>query len=186
MEQRTAGYLPGGRSRGNAYANAPAREGNLARAPRPQPVPRAEPRRAPRPAERTALLPKPKSKVKPSWIFAFLAVAALYMLVVYNYMQITDLSLKNAAHERQIAEYDKSITALNTQINERISPADIESRALDLGMVKPNKNQIEYLKIDNPDVLTALDNGKVKSESGFSYFMDGLARAFGFAWEYIT
>ena len=102
---------------------------NLARRPEPKEKPTPEIKPAPRKGVRTHSAPKHKSGVRVGWIAAFLAVAALYMVLVSQYMTLTELSLKASDYEAVIRESNEEISKMKSIIRKPLEAGEEELRA---------------------------------------------------------
>ncbi|MBR0142961.1 MAG: hypothetical protein IJM21_02135 [Clostridia bacterium] len=137
---------------------------NLARVPkaRPEKVPELAP--APKKGVRTRPLPREKSAVRPMWIAALLAVAVLYMVLVGQYMTLTELSLEASGYESAIRKSDQEISKLKKFTLTNISDEEIEAFVRKYDMDKLERSNVEYLETSRPDVMIS-HTGKENKDS---------------------
>jgi len=62
-----------------------------------------------------------------------------------------------------IAELDSEMTSLEVEMQRRISYSNLELQAVELGMVKPGKENVKYIRVNDKNVAKTSD-GNVVSE----------------------
>lgn len=94
-------------------------------------------------------------------VVTYLMVLAVSGLIVFNYMQASMLSDQKAKLETQLDKLKTEETAMLTEQEKMFSLANIEAYAQqNLGMVKADKSQIEYVELSNPDTIKILKDGE--------------------------
>ena len=63
-----------------------------------------------------------------------------------------------------IAELDSEKTVLEVELQRRISYANLELEAVQLGMKKPDKEDVTYIKVNNTDTAKTADGKLLKAE----------------------
>lgn len=122
-----------------------------------------------------------KARVRPSLLgcFVVVAIAAVYILVCQ--MQLTQLSAEVGEQNDTLNELAAENVSLTTKQINSVNLDEVEEYAVNnLGMVKMDNSQIEYVELTNPDTVTVADSG-VSLGSLFA----GLARSFSAIVEYI-
>ncbi len=119
------------------------------------------PKTAKAPAE-IVKMPDPSSRkrsrraVKAMSVSAFAVMTAVFVLAAL----CTNIGLRleiNEANDRingiknEISMLDSELTELEVEFDRRISYANIELAATELGMAKRNKEQVKYIRVNNTD-----------------------------------
>ncbi len=137
--------------------------------------PRRDLRVAPTPRRRK------KARVRPSLLGCFAVMAAAAVYILFCQMQLTQLSAEVGEQNDMLNELTAENVSLTTKQVNSINLDEVEEYAVNnLGMVKMDNSQIEYVELTNPDTVTVADNG-VSLGSLFA----GLARSFSAIVEYI-
>ena len=63
-----------------------------------------------------------------------------------------------------IAELDSEKTVLEVELQRRISYANLEQEAIQLGMKKPDKDDVIYIKVNNTDTAKTADGKLLKAK----------------------
>lgn len=139
---------------------------NLARRPEPKEKPTPEIKPAPRKGIRTHSAPKHKSGVRVGWIAAFIAVAALYMVLVSQYMTLTELSLKASDYEAVIRESNEEISKMKKFTLNQITDEQIDAfvRANDMDVLE--RSGVEYIDSAREEVIISHTADSSNSEAG--------------------
>lgn len=89
-----------------------------------------------------------KGKVIAELLVIFVLMLAVIGITAYNSKIQYDINKMN----NQIAETQKEIQNLQVQIKTAANITNLESRALELGLVYPNYDQIVYLESQEADI----------------------------------
>lgn len=107
------------------------------------------------PKKKTVIeMPKRKAALRHSvpGIFSIIMVAVFILSMIcaeiYLRAEITSVRAKTATIEKEIKELDSRETALQIQLEQKISYTNLEEEAKALGMQKPRRDQIVYLEAD--------------------------------------
>lgn len=95
----------------------------------------------------------PRRKTAPrysvSGVFSILMVAVFILSMIcaeiYLRAEITSVRAQTVSVEKEIKELDSRETALQIQLEQKISYSNLEEQAKALGMQKPRRDQIVYL-----------------------------------------
>jgi len=117
-----------------------------------QPVQRTRRRTAPK-ARAIAL---PSISVFAAAAFATLMI--LLLMVVYSYMQLNEITTTNSRMQRQIDSLEVEQAKLDTALEQRISLKELEERALALGMVQPDGDQIQWFDLSGEDYAVVVES----------------------------
>lgn len=111
---------------------------------------------------------------------AIIVIVAVYVLVCQ--MRLTQLTAEVYSQTEKLDELTAESVSLANKKTYNVDMTAVEERASkELGMVKMDASQIEYIEITNPDNIVIASNN-VSLESLFS----GLARSFSAVVEYIN
>ena len=122
-----------------------------------------------------------RAGVRPSLVacIAILAVTSVYIL--FCQMQLTELSAAVGEQNDRLNELSAENVSLTTKQMNSMNMDEVEEYAVNnLGMVKMDNSQIEYVELTNPDTVTVADNGM-----SLGSLFAGLARSFSAIVEYI-
>lgn len=85
-----------------------------------------------------------------SGVFSIILVAAFILSMIcaemYLRAEITEVHSKTHTIQKEINELESRETALEIQLEQRISYTNLEQKAMELGMMKPRRDQIVYIK----------------------------------------
>lgn len=130
-------------------------------------------------------VPAPRRRKKAKVCGAALAclgvigVVAVYIL--FCQMQLTQLTAQVSAQTAKLDELTAESVSLSSKQAYSLDMNEIEDYAVkNLGMVKMETSQIEYVELTNPDTITVAQSG-VSLDALFA----GLARSFSAVVEYI-
>nr|WP_297274873.1 septum formation initiator family protein [uncultured Agathobaculum sp.] len=122
-----------------------------------------------------------KARVRPSLVGCFVVVAIAAVYILFCQMQLTQLSAEVGEQNDTLNELMAENVSLTTKQINSVNLDEVEEYAVNnLGMVKMDNSQIEYVELTNPDTVTVADSG-VSLGSLFA----GLARSFSAIVEYI-
>ncbi len=82
-------------------------------------------------------------------IVILLAICAVFLMFVGLDAQTSKLKYDINQLNKQIAETEKEITSLEVQIKTASNITNVEKKAMDLGMIYPDVNQIIYITGDS-------------------------------------
>lgn len=125
--------------------------------------------------------PGKKRKLRPAVAASFVAVVLTVVYILICQMQLTQLTAEVTAQTEHLDELTAESVSLSSKKTYNLNMDEIEEYAVkNLGMVKMDNAQIEYVELVNPDTVTVKDSG-VSLSSLFS----GLVRSFSAVVEYI-
>jgi len=138
---------------------------NLARDTQPSPrrTPKPEIKPAPRRDVRIHSEPREKSRVKPLWIMALVSVAALYIVLVGQYMTITELSLEASDYKSTIQSCETEISKMRRASMTKVDEATMDRFIRANDMDKLSRSSIEYLDINRQEVIINYGQNKLES-----------------------
>ena len=122
-----------------------------------------------------------KAGIRPSLLacIAILAVTSAYIL--FCQMQLTQITTQVSEQSDKLDELAAENVSLTTKKVNSMNLDEVEEYAAnELGMVKIDNSQIEYVELTNPDSVTVADSG-ISLDTLFA----GLARSFSAIVEYI-
>ena len=122
-----------------------------------------------------------KAGIRPSLLacIAILAVTSAYIL--FCQMQLTQITAQVSEQSDKLDELAAENVSLTTKKVNSMNLDEVEEYAAnELGMVKIDNSQIEYVELTNPDSVTVADSG-ISLDTLFA----GLARSFSAIVEYI-
>ena len=122
-----------------------------------------------------------KAGIRPSLLacIAILAVTSAYIL--FCQMQLTQITAQLSEQSDKLDELAAENVSLTTKKVNSMNLDEVEEYAAnELGMVKIDNSQIEYVELTNPDSVTVADSG-ISLDTLFA----GLARSFSAIVEYI-
>lgn len=126
---------------------------------------------------------KNNRKVKLKLVLSILAVLIAALAVMYRFALITQLSYKINQSEITYNDLRNKNSILKVQVETQTDLAEIKERAeTRLGMQKPDKSQIIYIKVPRNDYTVVMkaqneeENGSIFK--GFIYKLTGLVRLF--------
>jgi len=106
-------------------------------------------------------------------VVSYIAVFALFMLIVMNYMKINELSVEQSALSRELAALKSEAAQLEIKYEQKINMYNIEERAAELGLSKPTQDQIQYIDIAGQDYAVVYNE-----DTGTSGFIAGIKSIF--------
>lgn len=132
---------------------------------------------------RVAPVPRRRRKagIRPSLLacIAILAVTSAYIL--FCQMQLTQITAQVSEQSDKLDELAAENVSLTTKKVNSMNLDEVEEYAAnELGMVKIDNSQIEYVELTNPDSVTVADSG-ISLDTLFA----GLVRSFSAIVEYI-
>lgn len=72
-------------------------------------------------------------------------------------LEINEVNAQINDVKASIAEYDSEQTSLEVEMQRRISFANLELEATQLGMIKPDKDKVTYIRVNDKNAATTKD-----------------------------
>lgn len=79
-------------------------------------------------------------------------------------LKINEVNSEINEYKAAIAEVDSEKTALEVEMQRRISYANLELEAMQMGMQKPDKNNVVYIRVNDKDSAKTADGTLIVSE----------------------
>jgi cell division protein FtsL len=115
-------------------------------------------------------------------VMSFAVIIGLMFMIVYSYVQLSELSEKKADMQDRLSELNSDYALLQADCERRISLAELETMAVErFGMVKPEQEQIKYVDLSGEDYAVVLKD----EASGGDSFASAVSALFGRFVEYI-
>ena len=127
------------------------------RAPRRESEQREQPReefiRPPRRQEKKTARPRVRERQRVSGVLVlgFAALAALVVVVLMSYAQLTSISADVVSMQKELKTLDAEHVALLTQYERTFDLETVKAAAVAAGMNKPSSSQINYIDLSAPD-----------------------------------
>ena len=127
------------------------------RAPRRESEQREQPReefiRPPRRQEKKAVRPRVRERQRVSGVLVlgFAALAAMVVVVLMSYAQLTSISADVVSMQKELKTLDAEHVALLTQYERTFDLETVKAAAAAAGMNKPSSSQINYIDLSAPD-----------------------------------
>jgi len=147
--------------------------GKVRESERPAQQPRRQPRRQ---AEA-----QPQTKASPVLVGGIVALAAMVMVLIMGYVQLTTISGDVAHMKNELATLNDEHVSLLTKYEQTFDLATVKEVAEAAGMSKPTSAQIEYVDLSGSDVAVVHQAGAGGLLSGIT---DGVERGFAALVEY--
>ncbi len=143
----------GGRVVGNLAYDYSYAERRERRAPQPAPKRREEFIRPPQRREKAAVRPRVRERQRVSGVLTlgFAALAALIVVVLMSYAQLTSISAEVVSMQKELKSLDAEHVALLTQYERTYDLETVKAAAAATGMSKPSSSQISYIDLSAPD-----------------------------------
>nr|WP_302657440.1 hypothetical protein [uncultured Agathobaculum sp.] len=114
-------------------------------------------------------------------ILSVLAAAGVCTYILYCQMQLTQLTAEVSKQSDTLTEMQAENVSLTTKKMNSMDMDEVEQHAVDdLGMVKMDNSQIEYVELTRPDVVTVSGSGHSLGSA-----ISGLTEWFSSVVEYI-
>ena len=126
------------------------------RAPRRESEQREQPReefiRPPRRQEKKTARPRVRERQRVSGVLVlgFAALAALVVVVLMSYAQLTSISADVVSMQKELKTLDAEHVALLTQYERTFDLETVKAAAVAAGMNKPSSSQINYIDLSAP------------------------------------
>ena len=109
-------------------------------------------------------------------------VFAALLVIVFNYMKVTELTRQNADLKAQLEELESDGNALDAKKEQIFNLTYVENRAKNaLGMMKSDKSQLEYVDLSEGDSVEIPEE-----ETQYPAFLRGLIKSFNAVVEYLN
>ena len=136
-------------------------------------------------ARQLRVAPTPRRRkragIRPSVLGCVMVLAITAVYILFCQMQLTELSAAVGEQNDRLNELSAENVSLTTKQMNSMNMDEVEEYAVNnLGMVKMDNSQIEYVELTNPDTVTVADNGM-----SLGSLFAGLARSFSAIVEYI-
>ena len=136
-------------------------------------------------ARQLRVAPTPRRRkragIRPSVMGCVMVLAVTAVYILFCQMQLTELSAAVGEQNDRLNELSAENVSLTTKQMNSMNMDEVEEYAVNnLGMVKMDNSQIEYVELTNPDTVTVADNGM-----SLGSLFAGLARSFSAIVEYI-
>ena len=115
--------------------------------------PREEFIRPPRRQEKKAVRPRVRERQRVSGVLVlgFAALAAMVVVVLMSYAQLTSISADVVSMQKELKTLDAEHVALLTQYERTFDLETVKAAAVAAGMNKPSSSQINYIDLSAPD-----------------------------------
>ena len=123
-----------------------------------------------------------KGKVKPKVPYGkYSGVFAALLVIVFNFMQLTQLTGENAALKDELETLQSDAKALEAKKEQIFNLTYVEDRARNaLGMIKADKSRVEYVDLSQEDSVEI-----PQQESETPAFLSSLMKTFNAVVEYL-
>lgn len=150
-----------------------------------EPTRRSAPQAAPRRTEKTAARPRmrEREKVSPVLALGIAAIAAMVVLVVMSYAELTGISADVVSMQKELKSLDAEHVALLTQYERTFDLETIKAAAAAAGMNKPSASQVSYIDLSAPD---SVEISETKSVSVLSRVFTSLGQGARSVVEYFS
>ena len=124
---------------------------------------RAEPVRALCKAAEPAARPRVRERQKVSGVLllGFTALAALVVMVLMSYAQLTSISSDVVGMQKELKTLETEHIALLTQYERTFDLTKIKAAAAAAGMNKPSSSQVNYIDLSAPDSVEVFETQNV-------------------------
>ena len=109
--------------------------------------------RPPRRQEKKAVRPRVRERQRVSGVLVlgFAALAAMVVVVLMSYAQLTSISADVVSMQKELKTLDAEHVALLTQYERTFDLETVKAAAVAAGMNKPSSSQINYIDLSAPD-----------------------------------
>lgn len=106
-----------------------------------------------------------RHNISPFAITGFVAVIGLMMLVIFSYVQLTEITDQSISLKTQLSQLQNEKVKLLSQYEDATDLSTLKNRAIsELGMMSPDTDQIEYINMSQSDKAVIIQ----KQEQGVS------------------
>ncbi len=123
-----------------------------------------------------------KKKIKFTFGQMFMAVIVLLLAIglVLNYLSLHNLTAKINEANNTYTKLSAENAALDQEILKQVNFSNIDQLAAEIGMVKVEPYQIQYVNIEGNDIMTSS-----KAEADQGGLVDNIVRSFSIVVEYL-
>jgi len=113
----------------------------------------------PKPQQRRQPVAQPRAKASPLLVGGIVVLAAMVMLLIMGYVQLTTISGNVAELKSELAALDDQHVSLLTKYEQTFDLATVKEAAEAAGMSKPTGAQIEYVDLSGADTAVVYQAG---------------------------
>ena len=125
--------------------------------------------------------PQPRTKASPVLVGGIVVLAAMVLLLIMGYVQLTTISGNVADLKSELAALDDQHVSLLTKYEQTFDLATVKETAEAAGMSKPTSAQIEYVDLSGADTAVVYQAG---SDGLLSDLFQGVGEGFASLVEY--
>ena len=118
-----------------------------------------EQERQAQPQQRRQEAVQPRTKASPILVGGIVVLAAMVMLLIMGYVQLTTISGNVAEMKNELAALDDQHVSLLTKYEQTFDLATVKEAAEAAGMSKPTGAQIEYVDLSGSDTAVVYQAG---------------------------
>lgn len=111
------------------------------------------------PQQRRQEAVQPRTKASPILVGGIVVLAAMVMLLIMGYVQLTTISGNVAEMKNELAALDDQHVSLLTKYEQTFDLATVKEAAEAAGMSKPTGAQIEYVDLSGSDTAVVYQAG---------------------------
>ncbi len=115
--------------------------------------------RRPRPQRRSQAQAQPRPRTSPVVVGGIVVLAAMVMVLIMGYVQLTTISGNVAEMKNELAVLNDEHVSLLTKYEQTFDLATVKETAEAAGMSKPTSAQIEYVDLSGSDVAVVHQAG---------------------------
>ncbi|MBO4853907.1 MAG: hypothetical protein J5482_02015 [Oscillospiraceae bacterium] len=113
----------------------------------------------PQPQRRAVAAPRPRTAFSPVLVLAAAVLAAMVILLLGNYVQMTAISANVSQLKKDLAALDDEHVSLLTKYEQTFDLETVKAAAEAAGMSKPTSAQIEYIDLGGMDTAVVYQAG---------------------------
>ena len=128
-------------------------------------------------------LPKPKSEARLKCVkrvaFGLIAFALMFALI-YGKVELSRITNEQSELMAQLAQLEENNLSLESELEAKTSLVKVEDYAENqLGLIKLDKSQIEYVEIENDNVIEVIEKKDDSVWSSIKNWFDGILEYIG-------
>lgn len=120
---------------------------------------------------------RPRQRVSPVLLAGTMVLAALAVVLVMGYVQLTTISGSVSEMKNELTQLNTEHVALLTRYEQTYDLASVKEAAEAAGMSKPSSGQITYIDLGSPDSATVYRSGADGFFSKIADTVDGWLQA---------
>ena len=120
---------------------------------------------------------RPRPRVSPVLLAGTMVLAALAVVLVMGYVQLTTISGSVSEMKNELTQLNTEHVALLTRYEQTYDLASVKEAAEAAGMSKPSSGQITYIDLGSPDSATVYRSGADGFFSKIADTVDGWLQA---------